>query len=389
MEPIGIRAGSYELTDRLGRGKFARVWGDREVAIKVFLSDDIGPDYWSNEVALLNQIRELQCPNLIKYIDHFAYTEMINKRPYIFPCIVMERLQCSVHRALKYCRHKNASGFPLILVNRISNQFCNGIRALHSAGIIHTDIKLENMLLNCEIRDLMDLKFEVKLTDFGSTCTFDDHFRSCPGTMEYSSPELILEQDYDASVDVWAALCSIFELITGDPLFDFYGYHDISYDPLVDEYLVGNVESSTFEDDSDAGEDSGEDSGDNIGEDSGDDSGIAGSSNSSQSDSDEESSETVKMRENTRMLMLFEKLMGRPPKHMRQSAREYYNAKGKLKNCPPIEVISFRELLEKNYNLSEEMCNAVSDLLARGILYEPSQRCNIDTVIRSLGTIKN
>jgi len=61
---------------------------------------------------------------------------------------------------------------------------------------------------------------QVKLVDFGNGCWVDRHFTDDIQTRQYRSPEVIVGCDYSTSADVWSVACLIFELATGDYLFD-------------------------------------------------------------------------------------------------------------------------------------------------------------------------
>lgn len=54
----------------------------------------------------------------------------------------------------------------------------------------------------------------------GNACYIDKHYSDIIQTREYRSPEVILGGDYDESADIWSLACMIFELVTGDYLFD-------------------------------------------------------------------------------------------------------------------------------------------------------------------------
>ncbi|KAA6359565.1 MAG: putative serine/arginine-rich protein specific kinase, partial [Streblomastix strix] len=60
----------------------------------------------------------------------------------------------------------------------------------------------------------------IKLVDFGNACWTDKHFTDNIQTCEYRAPEAILKAKYDTSCDIWSFACMIFELLTGDYLFD-------------------------------------------------------------------------------------------------------------------------------------------------------------------------
>lgn len=60
----------------------------------------------------------------------------------------------------------------------------------------------------------------VKIVDLGNACWFHHHFSTEIQTRQYRSPEVILGINYGASADMWSLACMIFELITGDFLFE-------------------------------------------------------------------------------------------------------------------------------------------------------------------------
>ena len=139
-------------------------------------------------------------------------------------CLAMELLGPNLLKCLD-----TTSGLHLSNVEVVMRQVLQGLDFLHTeAGIIHTDIKPENILLvDPGIRDL-SLPVEglkVKIADLGSGCWVQRHFSLSIGTTEYRGPELLLglegteEQQlggYGPPVDVWAAACLAFELSTGE-----------------------------------------------------------------------------------------------------------------------------------------------------------------------------
>lgn len=60
----------------------------------------------------------------------------------------------------------------------------------------------------------------VKLADLGNSCWIWKHFTSDIQTRQYRSPEVILGAEWGCSADIWSVGCMIFELLTGDYLFD-------------------------------------------------------------------------------------------------------------------------------------------------------------------------
>jgi serine/threonine protein kinase len=61
---------------------------------------------------------------------------------------------------------------------------------------------------------------QVKIVDLGNSCWRDEHFSEDIQTRQYRCPEVILANGYDTPADMWSYACLLFELYTGDILFD-------------------------------------------------------------------------------------------------------------------------------------------------------------------------
>jgi glycogen synthase kinase 3 beta len=91
---------------------------------------------------------------------------------------------------------------------------------MHKYDVAHRDLKPENVLLKrSEDGD------QLKICDLGAAKLLDKHNPCAKNTpyvvsRYYRAPELILGTNYyDCSIDIWAAGCILFELITRTPLF--------------------------------------------------------------------------------------------------------------------------------------------------------------------------
>ena len=75
-------------------------------------------------------------------------------------------------------------------------------------------------LIDMDVQKMKELELQVKLCDMGNACYIDKHYSDIIQTREYRSPEVILGGEYDESADIWSLACMVFELVTGDYLFD-------------------------------------------------------------------------------------------------------------------------------------------------------------------------
>ena len=138
-----VSIGNYSLSScTLGKGSFAFVNKSthsilkKDVALKVMIKNKIKDDYisrnYKREAYLLSQLRH---PNIVKLVEVFESKD--------FFCIAMEL--CSNGSLLDVLN--DYGGLGDIQVRRITRQIVYGLVYIHSKGIIHRDLKLENILL--------------------------------------------------------------------------------------------------------------------------------------------------------------------------------------------------------------------------------------------------
>jgi len=98
-------------------------------------------------------------------------------------------------------------------------QLYHALEYVHSLGILHTDIKTDNVLIyqNSSIQDNSPLA--VKLVDFGSANPEKEWHPPLIGTPEYRAPEAVLQAGYTFPVDVWGVACILIEMVLGQILF--------------------------------------------------------------------------------------------------------------------------------------------------------------------------
>lgn len=91
-------------------------------------------------------------------------------------------------------------------------QILRALKYIHSAGIIHRDLKLANIAVNEDV--------ELRILDFGLARMHSEEMTGYVATRWYRAPEIMLNwMRYDVTVDMWSVGCILGELMLGKPLF--------------------------------------------------------------------------------------------------------------------------------------------------------------------------
>jgi len=159
--------------------------------------------------ALKNEIR------IIRYLDHpniaRAYELYNNDNKYMSPIyLVMEYLSGGDLNTRKPYSEKDAK--------RIIKQLLYAVKYMHEHGIVHRDLKLENVLFKHDGPDAV-----IKVIDFGLSVKYKDDgdpLKRIVGTIATMAPQ-VLERCYSSQCDLWSVGVIAYEMLSGrNPFFD-------------------------------------------------------------------------------------------------------------------------------------------------------------------------
>lgn len=219
----------YDVVDLLGRGSYAEIFVARDTlaspqtphnlvvikALNVFLQNDLDPDLertlvenFQNEAVALDRVRH---PNVISRLGHGTARDLAGT---VFHYLVLEYMaggdlqkqtresHLSLKQTLHYCE-----------------QVCAGLRHAHAQGIIHRDIKPQNLLLTKD-------KDVVKIADFGvARLGHSDAPITRVGTNVYAPPEhspfvqaggVATVAKLSPASDIYSLAKSLYTIITGE-----------------------------------------------------------------------------------------------------------------------------------------------------------------------------
>ncbi|KAJ0079934.1 hypothetical protein Patl1_24530 [Pistacia atlantica] len=198
---------NYHVIELVGEGSFGKVYKGRRkftgqtVAMKFIMKHGKSEKDIHNLRQEIEILRKLKHENIIEMLDSF-------ESPQEF-CVVTEFAQGELFEILE-----DDKCLPEEQVQAIAKQLVRALHYLHSNRIIHRDMKPQNILIGAGSI--------VKLCDFGFARAMSTNtvvLRSIKGTPLYMAPELVREQPYNHTADLWSLGVILYELFVGQPPF--------------------------------------------------------------------------------------------------------------------------------------------------------------------------
>ena len=203
-------SGTYAIERELGRGGMATVYlardirHQRRIALKVLrpeLAVTLGPDRFLHEIRIA---AGLQHPHILPVFDS---GEAAGQLWYSMPYVEGETLRDRLRREKQ---------LPLDDACRIALQVLSALEYAHGHGVIHRDVKPENILLEDDQAVLADLGIARAVTAVGEERLTETGLSL--GTPAYMSPEqACAERTIDGRTDIYSVGCVLYEMLAGEP----------------------------------------------------------------------------------------------------------------------------------------------------------------------------
>ena len=212
LQPGALFGGRYEILGVLGQGGMGAVYKardrelDRLIALKV-----IRPEL-ANDPAILQRFkqelilsRNITHKNVVRIYD---LGEADGIRFISMEYVDGEDLRTVLHRAGKFSPQEAIA---------VVEQVCRALDAAHSEGVIHRDLKPQNIML-CNDGSIRIMDFGIARAQGARRLTFVG-FTPAMGTPDYMAPEQVRGSRGDQRTDIYSLGAILYEMVTGEPPF--------------------------------------------------------------------------------------------------------------------------------------------------------------------------
>ncbi|KAB1265005.1 Serine/threonine-protein kinase ULK2 [Camelus dromedarius] len=150
---------------------------------------------------------------------------------------IFQELPNSVFLVMEYCNGGDLADYLQAkgtlsedTIRVFLHQIASAMRVLHSKGVIHRDLKPQNILLSYASRRKSSVSgIRIKIADFGFARYLHSNMMAATlcGSPMYMAPEVIMSQHYDAKADLWSIGTVIYQCLVGKPPFQANSPQDL------------------------------------------------------------------------------------------------------------------------------------------------------------------
>ncbi|KAI4212807.1 MAG: hypothetical protein LQ351_004509 [Letrouitia transgressa] len=214
--PAGQNSFQIARGQLIGKGSYGRVY----LGINLTTGDILAVKQVEINQKVAGQDKE-KVKEMVSALDQEINTMQHLEHPNVVQYLGCERKEYSMSIFLEYisggsvgsCLRKHGK-FEQSLVSSLTRQTLAGLAYLHTEGVLHRDLKADNILL--------DVDGTCKISDFGISKKTDNIYgndvtNSMQGSVFWMAPEVIRSQGqgYSAKVDIWSLGCVVLEMFAG------------------------------------------------------------------------------------------------------------------------------------------------------------------------------